>query len=179
MKQTKYINSGGLAFSENEDMEKLGEYAKEGWILENITSFGYKLRKRKPENIKYSLDYQKEVDDDYFSYFEASGWSHVCSGANQIHIFSAPEGTSPIHSDKVTVVEKYEIIRKSMGKVALPTIIITLMLFLLTILSGIEGMPEIIGSASAILGYVSLIVLIFTGLPYIGYSFKLSKLRKC
>ena len=138
MKQTKYINSGGLAFFENQDMRKLDEYAKEGWILESFTPFGYKLIKVKPENIKYSLDYQKKVDADYFSYFEAAGWTHVCSGGNQIHIFSAPEGTHPIYTEKVTMFEKYETARKSMGKVALPTLIITLILFLLTVLSGIR-----------------------------------------
>lgn len=178
MKQTKYINSEGLAFSENDDMKKLGEYTKEGWIFESITPFGYKLRKKEPQNITYTLDYQKAVDEEYFSFFEEAGWTHVCSGTNQMHFFSAPEGTNPIHTEKMTSIEKYETARESMGKIALPTLIITCVLFLIPILSGTNKIPETIGSLSGIFGYVSLIILIFTGLPYIGYSVKLRKLRR-
>lgn len=178
MEQTKYIYSGGLASFEHEDMTKLSEYAKDGWILESLTSFGYKLKKRKPVNVTYSLDYNKGANKEYFSYFEAAGWSHVCSGGNQIHIFSAPKGTIPIYTDKMTVIEKYKIARGNIKKTTLITFIITLFLFLLTLLSSVGKIPESAGDASVILGYIALIVLIFTGLPYIAYSFKINKLRK-
>lgn len=178
MRKTKYVPSGGTAFTENKDMKKLGKYAKKGWLLESFAPFGYKLRKGECKDIEYSLDYRKEADEDYFSYFEAAGWSRVCSLGNQIHIFSAPKGTEPIYSDKVTAIEKYETEKKRMGKVALPTLIVTLVLFLLGMLSNNGWLPEMIGNAGGILGIVSLIVLVFTGFPYIGFSFKLSKMRR-
>lgn len=176
MSATKYIYSEGLALNEQEDMDKLSEYAKKGWVLEQIQCLGYKLKKEKPRNITYTLDYRKEADEEYFAFFEAAGWSHVCS-ANTMHVFCASEGTNPIYTDSVTVIEKYEIQRKMMGKLAFPTLIVTLMLLLLTILSGYGVFPKFVGGVSALLGYGSVIVLIFTGLPYISYSFKLTKLR--
>ena len=34
MTRKKYVTSDGLAFSEEKDMKKLSELAKEGWILD-------------------------------------------------------------------------------------------------------------------------------------------------
>ena len=135
MKQTKYVWSGGTAFSESKDMEKLAKYAKKGWILNGFAPFGYQLRKGEPQNIQYSLDYRTDADDDYFAYFETAGWSHVCSEGNDIHVFKAPEGTDPIYTDQVTIIEKYETEKNRMKKVAFPTMVVTLALFLLGMLS--------------------------------------------
>jgi hypothetical protein len=178
MEKTKYIYSGGFAFNEQEDMDKLRAYAKEGWLLERQQFMGYQLKKGEPKNIKFSLDYQKEADDDYFAYFEAAGWTLVCSTANEIHIFSAPEGTTPIHTDKIPLIEKYKTEKKRMGKIALPSLFVTLMLFFLTVLGGIGWVPETIGNISTMLWYVSLIVPVFTVISFFGYSSKVRKLRK-
>lgn len=41
--KNKYVMISGLAFSEESDMEKLKNYAREGWILEDIMGgFFYK-----------------------------------------------------------------------------------------------------------------------------------------
>lgn len=178
MKQTKYIPSMGLAFFEEADMKKLEKYAKEGWILEKFAPLGYKLRKEKPQNIEYSLDYQKEADEDYYSYFEAAGWSHVCSVGNEINIFSAPVGTKPIYSDKVTNIEKYEREHKQMGKLALPLLIAFVIFLSLSMLSKYSWIPENIGTVSMILTTIALVILVFPGLPYISYYFKLKRMRK-
>jgi len=54
--KSKYVMISGLAFSEEGDMEKLKNYASQGWILEDIVGgFFYKLRKDKPQNIVYNL----------------------------------------------------------------------------------------------------------------------------
>jgi len=147
MRNTKYVSSGGVAFSESKDMKKLSKYAKNGWLLESFAPFGYKLRKGESKNIEYSLDYREEADDDYFAYFEEAGWSHVCSLGNQIHMFNAPSGTTPIYTDKLTTVEKYATEKKRMKKVALPTLIVTLMLFFLGMLSNYGWIPKIVGGA--------------------------------
>lgn len=178
MKKTKYVSSGGLAFYEEKEMKKLGEYAKKGWILEEFAPLGYKLRKGEPENIQYSLDYQNGADEEYFMYFEEAGWSHVCSAGNEIHIFRAPVGTKPIYSDKATIIEKYEREKKQTGKAALPLLLSTITFWLLNILSSYNWIPEIVGNIARLLGLVSLAILIFPGFPYIAYSFKVNKLRK-
>lgn len=36
MKQTKYMMSGGLAFSEEKDMEKLRRYSLKGWHVRDF-----------------------------------------------------------------------------------------------------------------------------------------------
>ena len=178
MKKTKYVPSGGLAFYEEKDMKKLSEYARKGWILEGFAGLGYKLRKGECMNIEYSLDYQKEADDEYFFIFEEAGWSHVCSVGYEIHIFSAPKGTKPIYTDKPTTIEKYEREKKQMGKAAFPFFISTVVFLLLSILSNYGWVPDLVGNVGGVLGFVSLIILIFPGLPYISYQYKLIKLRK-
>ncbi|HZG73628.1 MAG TPA: DUF2812 domain-containing protein, partial [Chondromyces sp.] len=104
MRTIKYVSNNGLAFTEEKEMKKLADYAKQGWILEGFAGLGYKLKKSEPQNIVYSLDYQQEADQEYFSYFETAGWSHVCSAGKEIHIFSAPAGTEPIYSDRETTI---------------------------------------------------------------------------
>lgn len=178
MKKVKYIPSGGLAFFEEKEMKKLSDYAKEGWILEKFAVLGYTLRKGESKNIDYSLDYQKEADDEYFAFFEVAGWSHVCSAGNEIHIFSAPTGTKPIYTDRPTTVEKYEREKKQMGKAALPFLISTVAFWLLSFVSSWGWLPDSIGITFLVLGTISLIILIFPGMPYLSYQFKLWRLRK-
>lgn len=178
MKKVKYVPSGGLAFFEEKEMKKLSKYAKKGWILESFAGLGYKLRKGEHQIIEYSLDYQKEVDDEYFAYFEEAGWSHVCSAGDEIHIFRAPTGTKPIYSDKPTTIEKYEREKRRMGKVAFPFFIFTIIFMFLSVLSNYGWLSENIGNLFELLGIVSLIILIFPGIPYISYRYKLNKLQK-
>ena len=178
MTETKYIFSGGLAFTEQSDMERLRELASEGWLLEKMHCLGYVLRRGRPQDIEYSLDYQKRPDEEYFSFFEMSGWTHVCSVGKEIHIFSAPAGTTPIHTDRLTAIDKYETQKQYMGNIALPTLVITILLSSVAMLSNYSWVPKGMGNTCGILSYLSSMVLIFTGMPYIGYSYKLSRLRK-
>ena len=175
MKKVKYIPSGGLAFFEEKEMKKLSRYAREGWILGKFAGLGYRLRKGEPQNIEYSLDYQKEADGEYFAFFEAAGWSQVCSVGNEIHIFSAPAGTKPIYTDKPTIVDKYEREKKQMGKAALPFLISTIVFWLLSSWGGVEGIAKILFQ---VLGMISFLILIFPGMPYLSYQYKLLKLRR-
>lgn len=177
MKKVKYIPNNGLAFYEEKEMKKLAEYAKEGWILEKFAGLTYKLRKGESQDIEYSLDYQKNADEEYFALFEAAGWSHVCS-SDEIHIFKAPRGTKPIYTDRPTIIEKYEREKKEMGKHALPFLISTIVFWLLGILSNSVWALESIGIIFQVIGFISLLVLVFPGLPYLSYLFKLYRLRK-
>ena len=110
-KDIKYVMSGGLALSEEKDMKKLSELAKEGWLLESfdIVRLSYKLRKGEPENIVYYFDYNedKKDEDAYLELFEESDWELVCS-LEGYYFFKAPEGTAPIYTDKESLSVKYE-----------------------------------------------------------------------
>lgn len=98
--KSKYVMIGGFALSEENDMEKFKNYASQGQILEDIIGgLFYKLKKDKPQDIVYSLDYQLEANEEYFSLFKEAGWELVLSIGNQMHIFSSQAGTKPIYSD--------------------------------------------------------------------------------
>ena len=106
MSQTKYITSGGLAFSENKDMEKLRRYSLKGWHVSDFKFMGYTLEKGVSSDYVYSVDYRSlkaEEEEEYFDFFSSAGWSHVASEAD-IHLFRAIPGTKPIYTDRHTTV---------------------------------------------------------------------------
>lgn len=178
MGQTKYIMSGGLAFDEEKDMKKLEQLALDGWIFDRFAFMGYRLKKAEGQEIQYSFDYRKDADPDYFAYFKEAGWKHEGTAENYIHIFSAPKGTAPIYTDRDSLVEKYSNEKTRMGKGALimlaATISIQVVLFLISYFSNLEG-P--VSTIMEILFIVSLIGLVFTFMPYLGYTYKLNKLK--
>ena len=178
MKKSKYVGSNGLAFSEDLDMTMLSVYAKEGWILDKFGLFGYKLKKGNPQDIQYFLDYTNKVDEDYYSYFEAAGWRHVCSIGNNIHIFSAPEGKEPIYTDKITNIEKYDNQYRQLGKTALPSLIIFILFFSLSMMAKYSYIPRNIGNICIVLMIISLVPLVFSGLPCISHYFRVKELKK-
>ncbi|WP_371018447.1 DUF2812 domain-containing protein [Pseudalkalibacillus sp. JSM 102089] len=178
MGKKKYVISSGLAFFEEKEMERLGKFARRGWFIEKFAFSGFVFRKGEPEDVIYSLDYQSVADAEYFSYFEEAGWKHVCTGAGVMHIFSAAPGTTPIYSDQATIKEKYEKESQSMKKVALPAFLIAIMLVVLLFSSENGFLPTVVGDISEYASYATFIVLIFTGMPYLSYQYKLRKLEK-
>lgn len=128
-KNKKYVVCGGLAFTEQKDMEKLSKLASEGWIFTKFANLGYYLEKGEPEDIIYSTDVNenKEGLAEYFEMFEKSGWKYVCS-YDSIHFFKAMRGTKPIYTDRNTEVDKYIKIRSSCIK-TIPIFIIGVPLF--------------------------------------------------
>ncbi|WP_150284302.1 DUF2812 domain-containing protein [Rummeliibacillus sp. TYF-LIM-RU47] len=106
----KYVISGGLAFSEDKDLEKLRKYSLKGWHVNGFKFMGYTLEKGKSKDYIYTIDYRtlkKEETEEYFELFSSSGWTHISSQAN-IHLFRGLPGTSPIFSDRETEAEKHE-----------------------------------------------------------------------
>ena len=129
MRQTKYITSGGLAFSEDKDMEKLRRFSLKGWHVSDFKFMGYTLRKGESSDYIYSVDYRslkEDEEEEYFDFFSTSGWSHIASEGH-IHLFRAKPNTKPIYSDRVTSVEKYENSVRSMNYFAIPFVLITVL----------------------------------------------------
>ncbi|SFE74444.1 DUF2812 domain-containing protein [Alteribacillus iranensis] len=175
MKETKYVGSWGLAFAEDFEMRKLAKLAKKGWLLEKIGAFGYKLRRGEKQHIQYAIDYQVHPEEEYFTYFEEAGWSHVAS-LGEIHFFTAPEGTIPLYTDHASHIKKYETEKKKMGTIAYPAFILTILLFLCDMLFRSSSM--IFANISVTLGVILIPVLVFTGMPYVAYTIKLYQMRK-
>ncbi|AXI30290.1 hypothetical protein CIB87_15095 [Priestia megaterium] len=176
MKKTKYIVSGGTAFAEQEDLQKLSEYAKKGWLLDRFAFLGYILKKGEPQDLQYSLDFQENADDEYFLIFKDAGWQHVCSEGNAMHIFSAPPGTKPIYSDIETIIDRYKREKHFVGKAALSILVAMVFLLLFDAMSLYGWLPEAVGTISEILLAISTVILVFPGLPYLAYQRKLKKL---
>lgn len=176
MRRIKYVPSGGLAFNEEKDLRKLEKYADEGWILDRFAFLGYQLKIAEPRKLQYSLDYQPKADMEYFKLFEVAGWTHVCSAGCEIHIFSASVNTKPIYSDRETIYDKYKREKMQMKRISIPFLFIFVLLFIISIACNYFHLPFFIVFPSYVLTAVSYLILIFSGLPFIAYAFKLQEL---
>ncbi|HLR51810.1 MAG TPA: DUF2812 domain-containing protein [Candidatus Avamphibacillus sp.] len=137
MKQRKYITSGGLAFSEDKDMEKLHRFSLKGWHVSDFKFMGYTLEKGERSDYIYSVDYcsiNESEEEEYFDLFSSAGWTHVTSEGD-IHLFRASPDTKPIHSECETVAEKHDNLGGSMRWSAISLILITALVWLGTFLS--------------------------------------------
>lgn len=175
--ERKYIMIRGLAFSEEDDMEKLKNYASQGWILEDIVGgFFYKLRKDKPQHIVYNLDYQTETNEEYFTMFKEAGWKPVVSIENYMHIFSAQVGTKPIYSDCESEIDKYTSIRNTTRKGTLYSLIIAIALIGLLVVSLMVIKPIFL----IILGLliIDIFIFVFNFMPYLAYNSRIKQIKK-
>lgn len=167
----------GLAFSEENDMEKLKNYASQGWILEDIVwGFFYKLRKDKPKNIVYNLDYQIEINEEYFTMFKEAGWKIVVSVENYMHIFSAQVGTKPIYSDSESEIDKYTSIRNTTKKGTLYSLIIAIALLGLLVVSAMVIKPIFLIILALLV--IDIFVFVFNFMPYLAYNSRIKQIKK-
>lgn len=175
--KNKYVAIGGFAFTEESDMKKLSNYARKGWILDSIVGgFFYKLRKGTPQNIIYTLDYQENVDEEYFSIFKEAGWDLVVSIGNKMNIFSAPVGTKPIYSDMDTEMEKYKIMKEQTKRGTVYSLLIGVILVISMIVSVIAVKSIFL----ILLGLfiIDIIVFIFNFMPYLAYNDRVKQVGK-
>lgn len=175
--KSKYVMISGFAFSEEGDMEKLKNYASQGWILEDIVGgFFYKLRKDKPKNIVYNLDYQTDANEEYFNIFKVAGWNIVVSVEKYIHIFSAQAGTKPIYSDRESEIDKYTSIRNRARNGTLYSLVLSIILMVVLIISSIAIRPIFL----IILGLliIDIFVFIFNFMPYLAYNSRIKQIKE-
>ncbi|WP_227396142.1 DUF2812 domain-containing protein [Jeotgalibacillus aurantiacus] len=177
----RYIMSGGLAFSEEKDMMKLSRLSKKGWVFDRFTFMGYILKKGEPQELQFAIDYRSNPDEEYFELFREAGWTHVGSQANYIHLFTAQPGVTPIYTDRPSTLEKYSNEKNFVKKGAIwslaVTLCIALLLYLVYTLTFPDAVEAVLSVSLSVLLGLSLISLIFTGLPYLGYVYKIYKLR--
>lgn len=175
--KSKYIMISGLAFNEEGDMEKLKNYARQGWMLEDIIGgFLYKLKKDKPQDLEYSTAYPKGADEEYFDMFKEAGWELVTSAGNQIHIFAAQVGAKPIYSDSESEVDKYINIRNQTRKGSLYSLLVAIALMGLLFVSIIAIRPIFL----IILGLliIDTCVFVFNFMPYLAFNSRIKQIKK-
>ncbi|MFD2629502.1 DUF2812 domain-containing protein [Oceanobacillus kapialis] len=137
MRQRKYMMSGGLAFAEEKDMQKLRGHSLQGWHVSGFKFMGYVLERGESTDYVYNVDTRilnEGEKEEYLELFAAAGWSHVASEAGT-HLFRAQPGTKPIYSDSETVAEKHKRSGKIMNGIALSLITITALLWIGVLLS--------------------------------------------
>ncbi len=167
----------GFAFSEESDMEKLKEYARQGWILEDIVGgFFYKLRKDKSQDIIYNLDYQTEANEEYFTIFKEAGWNRIVSVENYMHIFSAQAGTKPIYSDCESEIDKYTSIRNLTRKGTLYSLILAIALMGLLVVSLVAIKPIFLIIVGLLI--IDIFVFVFNFMPYLAYNSRIKQIKK-
>lgn len=170
----KYMSSWGLAFAEEREMRKLEKMAKQGWHLEKFAPLGYSLVEGEPADVQYSLDYRTRPDEEYFEMFASSGWEHVTSAGDEIHIFKGRPGARPIYSDRETMVTKYATEERTMGRAALTLLIVWLGLWIIMQLDW----SSVMATALFMVHLLIMIGLIFTGLPYLGFLMKRKRMER-
>lgn len=161
---TKYVMSGGLAFAEEKDMEKLRALSLKGWHVRHFAFMGYKLEKGSGKDYIYSVDYRplKEGEaGEYYDFFASSGWTHIAT-QGEIHLFRALPGTKPIHSDRDTVAEKHDNLGHSAKWLAISFAFITILLWIGALLS--EGTIQGIFSAATVISCIVTIPAAWTGI---------------
>ncbi len=130
----------------------------------------YKLRKDEPQDIIYSLDYQKDVNEEYFHMFKEAGWNIVISLGNEMHIFSAQYGTKPIYSDFESNLGKYISMQNTVGKSAVYSLIVGIILIILSFFINNIFLTGLL--------LIDFIVFIFSFMPYVAYSYRIKKMKK-
>ncbi|QAA32148.1 DUF2812 domain-containing protein [Clostridium manihotivorum] len=173
--KNKYVLSGGLAFSEEEDMEKFKKYASEGWLIDGFAlGIFYKFKKAEPQELSYCLDYQADADEEYFSLFEEAGWKKACSAGN-MHIFSAKPGTKPIYTDYNTETDKYESMRIRTKRGSIYSSIAGILLIILMIFSVI--ISKYLFWPLFVLVIIDLFIFVFNFMPYVAYKYRVNQIE--
>lgn len=111
MVRKKRVISGGIAFSEKQDLKTLRNYAAKGWIVKRYKGMGYELEEGPAEDVIFSIDVNlvKGAEyDEYMDMMRAGGWEHVASSSTGTHLFKAAPGTPPIYTDKESEAGKLE-----------------------------------------------------------------------
>lgn len=155
-KENKYRMCMGFAFNEEKEMKMLSKMAKEGWLFYSFSKLGYNFKKGESSELIYCIDTNKLEDDEknqYFALFREGGWTHICSYGNYYHFFSALPNTTPIYTDKETIIERYTKDSREIFK----TVIILGLVFLISL--GIENTLNSIWHNEV----VSLIISFITG----------------
>lgn len=166
-----FLNSG-----EKADMMKLQALAKEGWIVTQFKSLYYLCEKQEPTNIQYAIDYRKNVDEEYFEIFHMAGWTHVDS-VEYIHLFKADENNAPLLTDLDTRIDVMKVEMKRFFRYSVFTVLIFFYLSLV-LNYALNTENSWLTTMMIILMIVSLISVVFTTLPLLGYFSRVLKIKK-
>lgn len=163
------------------DMKLLKDMGNKGWHVTSLRGgMFYRFEEGQPHDYDFALNHEMKVDADMLSFYEANGWTPIIvmegfQMASGIQIFRAEAGTPPIFSDTASERHTLEMARKRTGRGALVFLVLIVAAIVVAVLTGLK-------TIAALVVFVIVLCLIWTGLvftvlPYIGYSVSLSKLK--
>lgn len=83
--------------------------AKKGWHLKDV-SFAmmiFELKKDEPKNIRYALDYNNKVDDEYMMIAEDAGWKYIAKSTGWILFSKKYDSERPeLFSDNQSIIDR-------------------------------------------------------------------------
>jgi len=170
----------GLAFAEEYDLQRLSQWAADGWRLVKIEQLWMVLEQAPPEQAIFAIDYQDAPDSDYFEMCVAAGWHHVTSVEQQIHLFKAVPGTAAIFSPE-DATTKYRRAARLFAKSAFWSgigVIVSLTILFGLVLPWAAMQESMAGVVVKIIALITMFVIaticIFTMLPWLAYRVRLA-----
>ncbi len=175
----RYEPSRGVAFAEDDDMQRLGVLAAEGWRLIGFKGLSYVLEPASPEQLIFALDYMYEPDDEYFALCRASGWEHVVTMDGLIHIFKAAPGTPSMFST-AELQQKYQRMQRRLLVPVLGSTVLTVLVWWALVEWGQPWRAQLEPQWLLLLGTLGMFgvavvvqtVFIFTFMPWLGYRLR-------
>jgi hypothetical protein len=175
----RYETSLGIAFDEAGDLQRLGDWAAEGWRLTGFRGLKYVLEPAPAEQVVFAVDYLYEPDAEYFELCRASGWEHVISMDGLIHLFKAVPGTPAMFST-AEMHTKYRRAQRQLFAPAVGSLVTLVAVWLAIIVWGIPWRNQLEPEWVALIGTYGLLAIviaaqtwcIFTVLPWLAYRLR-------
>ena len=168
----------GLSCCVDEDLQRLSQWAAEGWQVVAVRRMAVVLERTSPARVEFALDYQHYPDDEYFELCRIAGWVHVVSLSQSIHLFSAPSGTRSMFSvhDTTMVLRAQQRLQRA---VLLSGLALILVIWLVTALvwpwsaTHADGLLAWVLVGSGFVSMYALMVMVwYTALPWAVYQMR-------
>lgn len=167
----KYRFCSGLALFPDKDMKMLHEMSLQGWHLTGMSELRYRFEQGEPHSYIYAVNYEEDVTEEMISLYKESGWEIVmCETGCQI--CRAEEGTAPIFSDTESHIEVIAKQRKLCGKVASMSLLVVAVSVIWIAWRKDDSF------FIWLLMMLGVMMTIFSGFPFIGFTAIMNKLRK-
>ena len=116
MEKKKTMNLTSLASSEEKDLRRLSAFAIKGWHLEQVKVpfFSYQLNYELPLISDYMIDFNDQINQEYFDNYKKKGWTYVCSNGH-LHYFKATKNTPRFYTDEIAKANVYLAKSKQFG----------------------------------------------------------------
>lgn len=172
----KFVIVTALAFSDQQDLKRLSEFASKGLMVKNyrIPLLSYQLFPQEKQEVDFLIDYQQSATEEYFESYVQNGWENVFTHED-LHFFKAAKGTMPFYSDTEGKFQRYKKESKRYGIYTLISLIPVLLFGFL--LSTFESSGEMVTLPLFMLTGLSIMSLIFCVMPFVTYHFRAKKLN--